>query len=120
MRQEKVGSTMTAPTKSSPLPWTADLDSDHGDYAIWSAADKSAFVANIDVDERKGLIAFDVAEEDAALIVKAVNSHAALVEALEAAKDRMIQEGCDCGVDEPETCALCVVTAALSLAKDSK
>jgi hypothetical protein len=90
-------------TKSSPLPW--------------KVADE------IFVDDAKGVTVCLPSVEraaNAALIVKAVNSHEALVEALEAAKDRMIQEGCDCGVDEPETCALCVVTAALSLAKDSK
>ena len=42
---------------------------------------------------------------------------AQLVEALEAAREWMIEEGCDCGVDEPESCALCLTVAALAAAK---
>jgi len=41
-----------------------------------------------------------------------------LVEALEAAREWMIEEGCDCGVDEPESCALCLTVAALAAAKE--
>ncbi len=40
--------------------------------------------------------------------------------ALTAAIDRMCSEGCDCGTDEPETCALCVCEAALAAAKEIK
>ena len=38
--------------------------------------------------------------------------------ALTAAVDRMCSEGCDCGTDEPGTCALCVCEAALVAAKE--
>jgi len=41
-----------------------------------------------------------------------------LVEALEAAREWMIEEGCDCGVDEPESCALCLTVAALAAVKE--
>ena len=37
-----------------------------------------------------------------------------LVEILRHAEEWMAEEGCDCGVDEPGTCALCEVREALS------
>jgi hypothetical protein len=39
-----------------------------------------------------------------------------LVEALRQAEDWMESEGCDCGTDEPGTCGLCAVRAALARA----
>lgn len=41
-----------------------------------------------------------------------------LVAVLESAREWMIEEGCDCGVDEPESCALCLTVAALLAAKE--
>ena len=40
-----------------------------------------------------------------------------LLNALKIAADRLAEDGCDCGTDEPGTCALCVVEATLELEK---
>ena len=53
------------------------------------------------------------AEKDAAL-VRERECREKLVAALESAREWMIEEGCDCGVDEPESCALCLTVAALA------
>ena len=36
-----------------------------------------------------------------------------VVVALRAAEEWMSEDGCDCGTDEPGTCALCLVRAAI-------
>ena len=41
-----------------------------------------------------------------------------LVEALARAKEWMDEDGCDCGQDEPGTCALCICNAALAAAEE--
>ena len=45
---------------------------------------------------------------------------AKVVEALIRAEEWMSDKGCDCGADEPGTCALCVAEAALVAAKGEK
>lgn len=55
------------------------------------------------------------AEEFVNWINKALARHPQeLVEILRHAEEWMADEGCDCGVDEPGTCALCEVREALS------
>ena len=54
------------------------------------------------------------AEEFVNWINAALRHQKELVEALRNAEEWMSEEGCDCGVDEPGTCALCEVREALS------
>lgn len=53
----------------TPGPWTANLDSDHGDYTVWGPGPEDAFLANIGTEGR--VIAFDVAEANARLMARA-------------------------------------------------
>jgi len=58
-----------------------------------------------------------IAEKDAAL-QREREVRKKLVEAMERGKEWMDEAGCDCGQDEPNTCALCVCNAALAAAKE--
>lgn len=55
----------------TPGPWTANLDSDHGDYVIWGPGDDE-FVANMGTEpEANRIVAFDVSRANARLIAAA-------------------------------------------------
>lgn len=67
----------------TPRPWTANLDSDFGDYTIWGPRSNDDFIANIGTEpERDGIVAFDMAKANAELIVKAVNERAQVLAAV--------------------------------------
>ncbi len=56
----------------TPGPWTANLESDHGDYTVWGPAPDDAFLANIGTAPAEDrVVAFDVAEANARLIAEA-------------------------------------------------
>ena len=56
----------------TPGPWTANLESDHGDFTIWGPEPDDAFLANIGTAPQENrVIAFDVAEANARLIARA-------------------------------------------------
>ena len=60
---------MTTPT---PGPWTANLDSDHGDFIVWGPRGNDDFVANVGTEpEKDGIVAFDVTRANALLIARA-------------------------------------------------
>lgn len=70
-------------SEHTPGPWHADVDSDHGDYVIWT--ERGKFLANVGTGEEAGedraeCLAFDVAKANARLIAAAPE----LLEALEA------------------------------------
>ena len=50
---------------------------------------------------------------DMAWLCAQLRATEAVVEAARAARDWMSDDGCDCGTDEPGTCALCVLEARL-------
>jgi hypothetical protein len=54
---------------ATPGPWTANLESDHGDYTIWGPASNDDFIANVGTEpEANRIVAFDVSEANARLI----------------------------------------------------
>lgn len=56
----------------TPGPWTANLESDHGDFTIWGPGPDDAFLANIGTAPAENrIIAFDVSEANARLISRA-------------------------------------------------
>jgi len=78
-------------TEATPRPWAYSGDDD-GDFIIWGIGAKgnvSPFIANVgDVMQQvsdcpETLVGFDANKANAALIVRAVNAHDALVAALE-------------------------------------
>lgn len=79
---------MRGPT---PGPWTANLDSDHGDYTVWGP--QAEFIANIGTDPAANrIVAFDLAAANARLTsaapdLRAALDHPALLELLGAIED---------------------------------
>lgn len=60
-------------SKPTQRPWTANLDSDHGDFTIWGPGEHDS-IANVGTaPEDNGIVAFDVSRENALLLVAAVN-----------------------------------------------
>lgn len=92
-------------TEATKRPWYASHDGNGYDHIQSAAVNEDNYVARVDSTDAQG-------NANADLIVKAVNSHDALVAALEAAYDQL---PCVCG-DNFETCdcAVAKVTAALS------
>lgn len=80
---------MTSETKTehTPLPWETGLVPARGYGAIIVAAQRDTYMAVADLPETT--LRAESAEANAALIVRAVNSHAALVEALTALKEQV-------------------------------
>ena len=76
-----------------------------------------AVIAGVDDLVENEECAMEIARLSARLAEDA-KVRAGLVEALESAREWMIEEGCDCGVDEPESCALCLTVAALAAVKE--
>lgn len=63
--------------------------------------------------DSKGYMVAEAEDESlAALIVRAVNAHEALVEACKIAEEWMADDGCACGAECDPPCGLCVVRAA--------
>ena len=56
----------------TPGPWTANTESDHGDFIVWGPGDDE-FVANVgtEPDAHPGIVAFDVSKANARLIAAA-------------------------------------------------
>lgn len=68
--------------KTTPGPWTANLDSSHGDYVVWGPRSDSDFVANVGTaPTENGIVAFDVSAANARLIAAAPDLLALLEEA---------------------------------------
>ena len=109
-------------SKHTKGPWRVITPEERGE--IYGDKDISGFGLTIvddeGVDYRAPWIIAEVADgqpgeggPDANLLAAAPD----LLEALEGAVEWMSQDGCDCGNDEPRTCALCVAEAAIAKTK---
>ena len=59
-------------TSFTPGPWTANLESDHGDYTIWGPGPDDTFLANVGTAPSEDrVVAFDVSRANARLIARA-------------------------------------------------
>lgn len=67
---------MTTQPKHTPTPWTVDRESDSTNHYIMGANDED--IAKVFLEDMRG----DEGNNNSAFIVRACNSHAALVEAL--------------------------------------
>jgi len=66
--------------KHTPTPWYASADGNGGDHIQSAAINENNYVARVDAMDEQGFANTD-------LIIKAVNSHDALVAACEAMRD---------------------------------
>ena len=86
----------------TPGPWTANLASDHGDFTVWGPGPDDAFLANIGTEGQ--VIAFDMAEANAALIADApalLAENARLRALLAGCADALTEAGKDFALASP-------------------
>lgn len=100
---------------ASPLPWQTE-----------TLGQTLRVVCNVDGDDvpcASGLgddvalcgdLHSERARADAAYIVRAANAYPELLRALHIVRDRLDEDGCDCGDRNDPPCALCVVTTTLA------